>query len=166
MTRDRTDGNSATPLPSVMARVESAAQRVHEHEVALHAARQSGVDVWISAVAERLHDCIVEHSEALAAATNLSLPTVGKGTPRVAVSDDRAPVSIAQEGPGTGTDVPHRSPLPSTAETPDSGDWPGGRIDRTLLSPLEGIDVLLVQNQMRKLALSRTGVPLIEDVSC
>jgi hypothetical protein len=48
--------------------VETAATRLYEAEVALHAAHQSRVDAWIKAAADRLHDAVVAHLAACAAA--------------------------------------------------------------------------------------------------
>jgi hypothetical protein len=42
-----------------------AARRMYEGELALHTARQSGVDEWVVAAYRRLHDAIGEHSAAL-----------------------------------------------------------------------------------------------------
>ncbi|MDT4934290.1 MAG: hypothetical protein QOK11_2182, partial [Pseudonocardiales bacterium] len=38
---------------------------LYDAEVALHIAHQTQVDEWIAAAAERLHDAIVAHTEAL-----------------------------------------------------------------------------------------------------
>jgi len=46
-------------------RAEAAARRLYDAEGALHAAHQSGVDFWISAAADRLHEAVVEHVAAL-----------------------------------------------------------------------------------------------------
>lgn len=42
------------------------ASRLYDAEVALHIARQTGVDSWISAAADRLHDAVVAHQQAFA----------------------------------------------------------------------------------------------------
>ena len=54
--------------------VESAAQRLYDAETALHAARQSHVDRWISAASDRLHEAYLAYH--LAVAT----PPPGRGT--------------------------------------------------------------------------------------
>jgi hypothetical protein len=41
--------------------VQFAARRLYEAELALHAARQSGVDHWIAAAADRLHDAVTNY---------------------------------------------------------------------------------------------------------
>lgn len=48
-------------------RVRVAAQHLYEAECALHAARQTCVDEWVAAAAEKLHDSLVEHLAAVAA---------------------------------------------------------------------------------------------------
>lgn len=40
---------------------EAAAVRVYEAEVALHHARQTGVDAWVAAAYDKLHDAIAAH---------------------------------------------------------------------------------------------------------
>ena len=53
---------------TVIARdVEAAARRMYDAEVALHIARQTGVDEWVKAAADRLHEAIVAHRRAIAA---------------------------------------------------------------------------------------------------
>ncbi|MBV9593273.1 MAG: hypothetical protein JO147_05700 [Actinobacteria bacterium] len=51
------------PAPAVdhAVRLIEAAERLYSAEVALHAARQTGVDQWIAAAYARLHDAIAEH---------------------------------------------------------------------------------------------------------
>jgi hypothetical protein len=49
-------------------RVEAAAQHLYDAECALHTAHQSHVAAWITAASDRLHDAIVEHLAAEAAA--------------------------------------------------------------------------------------------------
>jgi hypothetical protein len=56
--RARTDGT----------RVAAAAQHLYEAECALHTAHQSHVDAWIAAASDRLHEAVVEHLAAEAAA--------------------------------------------------------------------------------------------------
>lgn len=48
-------------------RLAAAALRLYDAEVALHIARQSGVDRWIAAAYDRLHLALGEHAAALAA---------------------------------------------------------------------------------------------------
>ena len=42
-----------------------AARRLYDAEVALHIARQTGVDAWIRAAADRLHEAVVAHTDAV-----------------------------------------------------------------------------------------------------
>lgn len=42
--------------------VATARRRLYDAETALHAARQSGVDAWVAAAYDRLHDAILEHA--------------------------------------------------------------------------------------------------------
>jgi hypothetical protein len=58
LSRTRTDGT----------RVAAAAQHLYEAECALHTAHQSHVDAWIAAASDRLHEAVVEHLAAEAAA--------------------------------------------------------------------------------------------------
>jgi hypothetical protein len=46
--------------------VDVAAKRLYEAEVALHCARQSHVDAWIAAAADRLHDAIEAYLRVIA----------------------------------------------------------------------------------------------------
>ena len=48
-----------------------AATRLYDAEVALHIARQTGVDAWVAAAYDRLHNAICEHRVAEAAAFGL-----------------------------------------------------------------------------------------------
>jgi len=41
--------------------IEAAARRMYDAEVALHIAHQTGVDQWVQAAADRLHEAIVAH---------------------------------------------------------------------------------------------------------
>lgn len=41
------------------------ASRLYDAEVALHIAHQTGVDNWIRAAADRLHDAVVAHQQAI-----------------------------------------------------------------------------------------------------
>jgi hypothetical protein len=60
----------ATTVPDFAAetRVEVAARRMYDAEVALHVARQARVGAWIAAAYRRLHEAILEHTAALSAA--------------------------------------------------------------------------------------------------
>ena len=46
-------------------READAARRMYDAEVALHIARQTGVDAWISAAYDRLHEAIAAHTAAV-----------------------------------------------------------------------------------------------------
>jgi hypothetical protein len=41
----------------------AAARRLYDAEVALHIARQTGVDAWMRAAADRLHDAVEAHRQ-------------------------------------------------------------------------------------------------------
>jgi hypothetical protein len=41
----------------------SAAVSLHRAELALHDARQTGVDAWISAAADRLHEAVLAYTQ-------------------------------------------------------------------------------------------------------
>jgi len=45
--------------------VDAAARRMYDAECALHIAHQSGVDQWVKAAGDRLHDAIVAYLRAL-----------------------------------------------------------------------------------------------------
>ena len=45
--------------------VDAAARRMYDAECALHIAHQSGVDQWVRAAGDRLHDAIVAYQCAL-----------------------------------------------------------------------------------------------------
>jgi hypothetical protein len=47
----------------------AAATHLYDTEVALHIARQSQVDAWISAAYDKLHQAILQHEAAQAAAS-------------------------------------------------------------------------------------------------
>jgi hypothetical protein len=47
--------------------VEAAARRMYDAECALHIAHQTGVDQWVKAAGDRLHDAIVAYRRALQA---------------------------------------------------------------------------------------------------
>lgn len=46
--------------------VAAAATRLYDAEIALHIARQTGVDSWVAAAYDRLHVAIVAHRTAVA----------------------------------------------------------------------------------------------------
>jgi hypothetical protein len=48
-------------------RIQLAAQHLYAAECALHNARESRVDAWIAAAADKLHQSVVEHLAAVAA---------------------------------------------------------------------------------------------------
>jgi hypothetical protein len=52
---------------AALAARDRAAHRMYDAEVALHIARQTGVDAWVSAAYNRLHEAIAQHSAAVAA---------------------------------------------------------------------------------------------------
>lgn len=54
-----------THRTSLEQRVGDAARHLYEAEVALHIARQSGIDAWIAAAYDRLHPAVVEYETAL-----------------------------------------------------------------------------------------------------
>ena len=54
--------------PDAETRVRVAAQNLYDAECALHVANQTHVDTWITAAAHKLHESVVEHLAALAAA--------------------------------------------------------------------------------------------------
>jgi hypothetical protein len=56
-------------------RVAIAARRMYDAESALHAARQTEVDVWIVAAYEKLHAAIVEHTDAMHGSAVAAFPT-------------------------------------------------------------------------------------------
>jgi hypothetical protein len=59
---------AATALDSTAEnRVDIAARRMYDAEVALHIARQTHVDAWVSAACDRLHEAVLQHAAALAA---------------------------------------------------------------------------------------------------
>lgn len=45
--------------------IAATAQRLYEAECALHDAHRTGVDAWIAAAGDRLHDAVIEHRVAL-----------------------------------------------------------------------------------------------------
>jgi hypothetical protein len=63
---------ATAPDCTAESRVDIAAHRMYDAEVALHAARQAHMDAWISAAYRRLHEAILEHTAALAAGPDTS----------------------------------------------------------------------------------------------
>jgi hypothetical protein len=59
--------NTAPGTPHTETRVRVAAEQLYAAECALHTARESRVDAWITAAADRLHQSVVEHLAAVAA---------------------------------------------------------------------------------------------------
>jgi hypothetical protein len=57
-------------------READAARRLYDAEIALHIARQTRVDAWISAAYDRLHEAIAAHTAAVTSAA--------RSTPRAA----------------------------------------------------------------------------------
>jgi hypothetical protein len=57
---------SQLTLAPTSERLAAAAVRLYDAEVALHIARQSGVDRWIAAAYDRLHLALAEHAAARA----------------------------------------------------------------------------------------------------
>jgi WhiB family redox-sensing transcriptional regulator len=51
---------AAVPDPD-LDRVHAAAERLYDAECALHVAHQTGVDTWINAANQRLHDAVAEY---------------------------------------------------------------------------------------------------------
>jgi hypothetical protein len=49
-------------IPAPTPAVAAAERRLYDAETALHAARQSGVDAWVAAAYDRLHEAILEHA--------------------------------------------------------------------------------------------------------
>jgi hypothetical protein len=61
-----------TSVAAICEREADAARRLYDAEIALHIARQTGVDAWISAAYDRLHEAVAAHT---AAVTPLAHPT-------------------------------------------------------------------------------------------
>lgn len=147
-------GRSLTFEASAATRVRLAAGRVYEHEVALHAARQSGVDLWICAAADRLHNAILEYDAALAAASEHPfVADEAQQPPHCEVYSDRWAVlgsngrRSSRSGPAPRNRVENCdiTPVPTGDQSPRKVAW------RRESSPLEGIDAALVQDLMAKL---------------
>jgi len=51
-------------------READAAHRLYDAEIALHIARQTGVDAWISAAYDRLHEAVAAHTAAVTPTAN------------------------------------------------------------------------------------------------
>ena len=49
-----------TGEPAVHDRVDLATERLYDAECALHVARQTRVDLWISAAADHLHEAVLQ----------------------------------------------------------------------------------------------------------
>ena len=54
-----------TSVAAIYEREADAARRLYDAEIALHIARQTGVDAWISAAYDRLHEAIAAHTAAI-----------------------------------------------------------------------------------------------------
>jgi hypothetical protein len=59
---------AATTLDTTPAedRVSDAALHLYEADFALHIARQSGIDAWVAAAYDRLHEAVLAYDAALA----------------------------------------------------------------------------------------------------
>lgn len=57
------DNHNRTASPDV----HTAARRLYDAEIALHIARSSGVDAWIAAASDRLHEAVEAHTAVLTA---------------------------------------------------------------------------------------------------
>jgi hypothetical protein len=79
-------------------RVRTAATRMYDAEVALHAARQSHVDSWVAAAYDRLHEAVEDYRFALTV-RSIALHSVSVGR------------TSASSAPGRGAP----SPRPSSA---------------------------------------------------
>jgi hypothetical protein len=55
-----------TSVAAMDEREADAARRLYDAEIALHIALQTGVDAWISAAYDRLHEAIAAHTAAVA----------------------------------------------------------------------------------------------------
>jgi len=60
-------GEPRSGLPVIETSLAGTARRLYDAEVALHIARQSHVDAWIRAAADRLHEAVLAHSVAVLA---------------------------------------------------------------------------------------------------
>ena len=59
--------NTAQGRHDIETRARVAAEHLYDAECALHNARESRVDAWITAAADKLHQSVVEHLAAVAA---------------------------------------------------------------------------------------------------
>jgi hypothetical protein len=50
---------------AILDRVDAAARRLYDAEIALHIAHTSHVDAWIAAASDRLHDAVEAHLAAV-----------------------------------------------------------------------------------------------------
>lgn len=60
-----TEVTTVTPQAPTDEREADTARRLYDAEIALHIARQTGVDAWISAAYDRLHEAIAAHTAAI-----------------------------------------------------------------------------------------------------
>jgi len=56
-----TDSSPNATRESAMAEVALASKAMYDAEIALHIARQTGVDTWIAAAYDHLHEAIAHH---------------------------------------------------------------------------------------------------------
>jgi hypothetical protein len=63
------DHTDTAPANDAATNVEACACHLYDAECALHAAHQSGVEDWITAAADKLHQAVVDYLAAVAAAT-------------------------------------------------------------------------------------------------
>jgi hypothetical protein len=54
---------ATTQTSDLTAKLELAAKRLYDAEIALHIARQTGIDMWVKAAADRMHEAIIAHRE-------------------------------------------------------------------------------------------------------
>jgi hypothetical protein len=66
------DRSDSAATAACVHEAEVAACQLHAAETALHDARQTEVDAWISAAANRLHDAVVHYHDACDALTGRS----------------------------------------------------------------------------------------------
>lgn len=59
----------STTHRSIRTRADTAT-RLNDAEIALHIARQAGVDTWIKAAADRLHEAVEAHLQVVTRHTN------------------------------------------------------------------------------------------------
>jgi hypothetical protein len=63
-THNRIDNTVDSESIGVDRDLDRAARELYDAEVALHAARQTGIDSWVAAAANQLHRAIVRHNSA------------------------------------------------------------------------------------------------------